>query len=215
MLKKTISINKTARYFQLGEFTDKTTNVIIACHGYGQLANYFLKWFEPFELRNTVIIAPEGLSRFYWNGFSGKVVASWMTKEDREDDINDYINYLDEVISQLNLDPKITISALGFSQGGATITRWVARSKHTFQNLILWAAVFPEDIKIETIGKKVKSSVEILFGDNDQFYSIDQINLIKENLISTGSFLNFHIFNGDHKIYSEPLNNLFKKLNLT
>ena len=37
---------KTAGYFQLGEITDKTKYVWIACHGYAQLANYFIKSFE-------------------------------------------------------------------------------------------------------------------------------------------------------------------------
>ncbi len=215
IIKKQITIPKTARYFQLGEITEQTSHVIIACHGYAQMANYFLKWFEPFNLKNTVIIAPEGLSRFYWNGFSGKVVASWMTKEDREEDIKDYINYLDEAVIQLNLKPSTKISALGFSQGGATAARWVAQSKFEFENLILWAAVFPEDIQIETIGSKVQSSLEILFGDNDQFYDLNQVNLIKETLINSNIKLNFDIFKGEHRIYPEPLNNLFKKLNLS
>lgn len=213
--KKTIPIQKTARYFQLGEITNETTNIIIACHGYAQLANYFLKWFEPFQLKKTVIIAPEGLSRFYWDGFSGNVVASWMTKVDREDDIADYVNYLDSLVSSLALDKKVKITALGFSQGGATVARWVEKSKYTFKNLILWAAVFPEDIEIGSIKSKIASPIQILFGNEDRFYSVNQIESLKEKLHSLESTVQFTIFDGNHKVYSEPLNNLYEKLRIS
>lgn len=210
-----IPITKTARYFQLGEINSKTKDIIIACHGYAQLANYFLKWFEPFELENTVIIAPEGLSRFYWDGFSGNVVASWMTKEDRETDIKDYVNYLDELIQSLNLNKSIRLSALGFSQGGATVCRWINKSTYNFSNLILWATVFPEDIKIESLKASLESPIQILFGDNDQFYNNDQILQIKSKLKNLENTIEFTTFAGAHKIYPKPLNNLYQKLHLS
>ena len=40
------------------------------------------------------IIAPQGLHKFYLEGTSGRVGASWMTKENREDDIKNYLVYL-------------------------------------------------------------------------------------------------------------------------
>lgn len=215
MNQHTISVSKTARYFQLGEITPQTTDIIIACHGYAQLANYFLKWFEPFQLKNTVIIAPEGLSRFYWNGFSGNVVASWMTKVDREDDIKDYVNYLDQVVSSLQIKDNIKLTAFGFSQGGATVCRWVTQSKHKFHNLILWAAVFPEDIAVKSLEKSISTPVQILFGDKDQFYNLEQVENLKNKLKTIEKSIDFTIFDGAHKIYSEPLNNLFQKLELS
>jgi hypothetical protein len=48
-------------------------------------------------LVGRIIIAPEGLSRFYRKGFSGDVVASWMTKDDRLDDMEDYVRYLNDL----------------------------------------------------------------------------------------------------------------------
>jgi predicted esterase len=213
--KHNFSVKKTARYFQLGELNESTEHIVIACHGYAQLANYFLKWFEPFDLKNTVIIAPEGLSRFYWNGFSGNVVASWMTKVDREDDISDYVNYLDDIIKSLALNPKVKLTALGFSQGGATVSRWLLKSDFKFNNLVLWAAVFPEDIEIGSLKSKVINPVQILFGDKDQFYSLDQINALKSKLEALESSIDFTIFEGEHKVYIEPLNNLYQKLSLS
>ena len=214
MKKIEIETTKTARYFQMGEFTAQTENLIIACHGYGQLANYFLKWFETPSLTNTVIIAPEGLHRFYWEGFNGNVVASWMTKEDRETDIKDYVAFLDNIVTSLHLSNKIRLTALGFSQGAATITRWADQTKHSIENLVLWSGVFPDDISLSSICGKVKNPVQIYFGDDDQFYTKEQIDTLKTKLTALQTNLVFNIFNGKHKIYPEPLNNLYEKLKL-
>lgn len=212
MIEKNIEVLKTARYYQLGEITNKTRNVIIACHGYGQLAKYFLKWFEEADLTNTVVIAPEGLHRFYWEGFSGKVVASWMTKEDRQNDIKDYCNYLDQLVDSLQLPTEVSLMGLGFSQGAATISRWAAQTNHSLNHLILWAGVFPEDVSVEDIAHNIHSPVEILFGNEDEFYNEKNLEKLNGILTSRGLSYNFTSFVGKHKIYTEPLDNLLKNL---
>ncbi len=214
MKKNTISIQKTARYFQQGEILNSTEHLVIALHGYAQMANYFLKWFENSDFKNAVIIAPEGLHRFYWDGFSGKVVASWMTKEDREDDIKDYVNYLDTLVENLNLPKKIKITVLGFSQGAATATRWVEKTKFEIENLVLWAGVFPEDIELKTLSSKLKSPMEILFGTEDEFYNEEALKLYKNRLVNLMIPFELTIFEGKHKIYTEPLNLLYEKLKI-
>src|ERR1051325_8249497 len=121
MIKKSIRIEKTARYFILGDAG--ASSVWCVCHGYAQLASYFIKNFEPLNNGDNMIVAPEGLHRFYWQGYSGRVVASWMTKEDRLDDINDYVNFLDEVHNDVMKEfkgKKVKVNVLGFSQGVAT-----------------------------------------------------------------------------------------------
>ncbi len=206
-----IPTTKTARYFQLGQFTKTTKRVIIACHGYAQLAEYFLKWFEGIDLSENVVIAPEGLHRFYWKGFNGRVVASWMTKEDRENDIKDYCHFLDNVIKNLPITDQLEVVALGFSQGAATISRWAEWTQHPIHRLVLWAGVFPDDVDVKKINFKVNTPIDVLFGDEDEFYNPDQLKELEEYL--TEKQLNFRLtgFQGKHKIYPEPLNNLLEK----
>lgn len=215
MKETIISTQKTARYFQLGEFRETTERVIIACHGYAQLAEYFLKWFEGTNLSNTVIIAPEGLHRFYWKGFDGRVVASWMTKEDRENDIKDYCLFLDNVVNSLPINNNTEILALGFSQGAATISRWVEHTSFNIAHLVLWAGVFPDDVDVKKINFKMQTPIHIYFGDEDEFYNSKKINDLQNYL--KGKKLNFRFvaFQGKHKIYPAPLNNLLKKTSST
>ena len=95
-MKHKLKVSKTAIYHSEGNL--KTAKTIwIVLHGYGMLAEFFIKKFNPILNTETCVIAPEGLSKFYSKGFYGRVGATWMTKQNREDEIEDYINYLDQL----------------------------------------------------------------------------------------------------------------------
>src|SRR4051812_21085005 len=102
-----IHVRRTARYYTLGEPGNQTRDVWFVCHGYGQLAADFIKEFEIIADPTRVIVAPEGLSRHYavneagFHSSESKVVASWMTREDREAEIDDYVAYLDAVYAEI------------------------------------------------------------------------------------------------------------------
>ena len=100
-IKQKIETKKTARYFMSRPITNKTKQVWIVLHGYGMNAGIFLQKFEPLFSDQLVFVAPEALNRYYVKGSSGHVGASWMTKEERLDEINDYVNYLDKVTASL------------------------------------------------------------------------------------------------------------------
>ena len=131
--EKHIQVAKTARYFQSGQLSASTKRAWIVLHGYGQLASYFSKHFEDLVDSDTCVIAPEGLSRFYLDGKWDRVGATWMTKEDRLHEIEDYLAYLDALCDQLfgHLENQPEIVLLGFSQGTATAWRWLLKGKYT------------------------------------------------------------------------------------
>src|SRR5690348_13629606 len=132
-LEFSLRVTRMARYFVAGEPTDTTRDVWIALHGYGQLAEQFLGALEPLSRDDRVVVAPEALSRFYLDepakrhGPESPVGASWMTREDRLNEITDYVRYLDDVAAAVKrVATKATITVLGFSQGVATACRWVS-----------------------------------------------------------------------------------------
>lgn len=209
MKKVEFHTQKTARFFQLGEITEQTDYVIIACHGYAQLANYFLKWFQGVENEKIAVIAPEGLNRFYWQGFSGRVAASWMTKEDRESDIADYVYFIDQIAYKF---PNKKIIAIGFSQGAATICRWAHQTVTDIEHIILWGSVFPEGLEIETFIKKFKNPIQLVFGNADEYYSEKQISTVKSAFSNQEENIEFTSYAGGHKILYEPLTKLLQKI---
>lgn len=215
MISKKIKVRKTARYFLLGEPSPAIEHVWFACHGYGQLANYFLNRFEPLNDGKHLVVAPEGLHRFYVKGFSDRVGASWMTKEDRLDDISDYVSFLDDVHSEVmtGLDKDVQVHVLGFSQGAATASRWLCMGKAEANDLILWAGAFPSDIdfgqNMEVLGSL---RMWVVIGDQDEFINESQLNehldLLKKNE------MDFRLirFNGKHEIQQDALIELSNRL---
>lgn len=214
MLKRNIIVPKTARYFVIGQPGENIATVWFVCHGYGQPADLFIKSFSALENKNTLIIAPEGLHRFYWEKFSGRVVASWMTKEDREDDINDYVNYLDKVYEEV-MRPfqgkSVKVIGLGFSQGTSTICRWIANKRSTVNSLILWAGSLPQDMEFS---KEVFGHLKIHYvaGDKDPFIGETQLKQVKEYLAKEQKDFEIIQFDGKHEIDEVTLLALVKRI---
>jgi len=206
MEKHEIEIKTKARFFTLGDLNEETEEVWIVLHGYGQLANRFLKKFESIDNGKRLIVAPEGLSRFYWKGFSGNVVASWMTKEDRLDDIDNYVNYLDTVYKQIIGDKKIKVRLLGFSQGTATACRWAIQGDSKIDQLIMWAGAFPEDVNyFENSDFFNKLDIKFLVGNEDRMFTKEQIKAHRDMIADKGVDFEYLEFEGDHNIYDQPL----------
>ena len=96
-----ITVPRTARYITLGEI-ESAAEVWFVLHGYGMLAASFLRWFEPAARPGRLLVAPEGLSRCYFEEKGARRVgASWMTKEDRDAEIEDHVRYLDLVAARV------------------------------------------------------------------------------------------------------------------
>ncbi|MDG1475666.1 MAG: alpha/beta fold hydrolase [Vicingaceae bacterium] len=202
-----ITVNKTAFYHTLGDV--KTAQTIwIVLHGYGYLAKYFIRKFNPILNENTAVIAPEGLSKFYLNGvgFDGRMGASWMTKDNREAEIEDYINYLDQLykaIIEENETSDVKINVVGFSQGGATASRWIANQQSKIDNLILWASSFAEGIDLKLLAQNNK--LFALFGDNDKYISKEKIDQYEAKLKAENINSEFIRFVGKHDIPADVL----------
>ena len=187
--------SKTYRFFCIPS-ENSSKNLLVALHGYGQLAAFFIKKFNACS-NDYTILAPEGPHRFYKNGYSGRVGASWMTKEAREDDIKDNINWLTEWLKDHLKENKYDkIILLGFSQGGATAARWYYNNPNLFDQLILWASVFPPDISKPKI--KLPNNNLYVVGKNDEFIN-DEMRLNEVKFYQNLGF-DTHVYDGNHDI---------------
>lgn len=208
MIVQKLTVPKTARYFLFAEPNAKVNEVVFVCHGYAQTANEFLEEFASVRNEHRLFVAPEGLHRFYQRGGHDKVVASWMTKEDRLDDIADYIQWLDhcaaDVLQRCSPDVKITV--LGFSQGAATVSRWAAFGMTRIDHLILWCGFFPPDLPAEN---RVKCrSLTVVTASDDKFVDPDteKKNLaIIQSLFTTYKHVRFE---GQHAIHAGTLSDV-------
>ena len=200
-----LSITKTARYFTSGPAISEAKGVLIVLHGYGQLPEFFLRRFQPLADAGWAIVAPEGLHRFYLEGAFGRVGASWMTKEAREDDIADYVRYLDALSVKLDLTERRLV-LLGFSQGVATASRWVAMGNTAFSRLILWSGVFPPDYPWESGTEQMKSMrIDVALGTEDDFFDDSLLKTTASVLEAKAVSFTTHSFQGGHAIDTDLL----------
>jgi len=167
--KNNIIVEKTARYFTIGELNAKTKVIWFVLHGYAQTAESFLESLKELQNEHTFIVAPEGLSRFYWKDFISNPVASWMTKTDREYDIKDNLLYLQKLytdVLNLNSNNDVQINYFGFSQGVATLSRWISEDKTKVNKIVFYAGDVAHDIDISKSENFRNAEIRFIYGDN-------------------------------------------------
>ena len=214
MIKKTLQIEKKARYFLLGNPGNDTSIVWVVLHGYGMLSEFFIQKFKKLENKNTLILAPEALNRFYIDTNYGRVGASWMTKDERQDDIKENIKYLNSLMDQIIKEighNRFKINVLGFSQGGATACRWLFKSGLKFENLIMWAGDIPKDTLTEENRLKWNDmNTHLVMGKKDELINEEMkakfLKLVTEYKLD----YKLTLYDGDHRIYPDVLMELIK-----
>ena len=208
-MKKQISIPKTHKYSQLGEFSEKTNTVWIVLHGYGMLSEFFIKKFECILNEKTVVIAPEGSNRFYLNNNYSRVGASWMTKVDKEKDIEDNISFIETLYTKIVDDighNNFKLKTLGFSQGGATLVRWIMSSSLKVDSLILWGSDIPKDSLITQNKSRWSSmNIKIVIGKKDEYISDENKKKVIDAVNAYGLSYKLIEYDGPHKIIESEL----------
>ncbi len=205
---------KHARYYTYGNDITRAKRIWFVCHGYGQLAAYFIRNFQDLDPDENFVVAPEGLHRFYLDGVTGRVGALWMTKEARLDDIEDYVSLLTMVYKTSGIIHKKDnqqLIAFGFSQGVATISRWIAKRTFQIDNVILWAGSFPPDL-VPDEAKPKFSGLHVLccVGDEDPLKNETQLELTKKHLEGMGVKAHWHTYKGAHNIPKDALNDVIR-----
>ncbi|MFZ5970774.1 MAG: alpha/beta hydrolase [Bacteroidota bacterium] len=211
--ERSLSFTYHARYYRLG--TPATAQKVwFVMHGYGQLAQYFIRKFSVLHEQGIAVVAPEGLSKFYLEdvvarsrGGSQRVGATWMTRENREADIANYLRYLDAVYeTECPATHARQVTVLGFSQGAATASRWVLHHAHTVSKLILWAGILPPDMDFRHASEKLKAmQVVSVVGLRDPFATDEKLKEMTELSKKLGIEPELQYFEGAHELNEDLL----------
>jgi predicted esterase len=202
-----LPVTRSARYFALGE-PARAREVWFVCHGYGQLAARFLEKARALDNGERYIVAPEGLSRFYLSERADerRVGASWMTREDRLTEIDDYVRYLDAVYAEVfgSMErERVTVHVLGFSQGAPTVSRWAALGKSRIDRVVLWGGELPPDLDLghETVARRLRAArLTLVYGNGDQFITPKVVGSITQRLDAHGIPYREIPFAGGHEL---------------
>lgn len=188
-----LAVARSARAFSLGG--ESAVEAWVVLHGYGQLAARFLASLEGLAGPERLVVAPEALSRFYLDAGTGRVGASWMTKEDREREIEEYLAYLGAV--RKSVLPTVPLTILGFSQGVATAARWAAATTPSPVRLICWGGLLPEEIEAAAL-----DGVRLTFvvGEQEEWAPPAAVETQAAALRKAGMAVEVIRFDGGHEI---------------
>lgn len=208
-----LTVERTARYFTIGPAEGGVREVWVALHGYGQLAERFLRPFEALDDGTRLVVAPEALSRFYVHAEpaptgAGHVGASWMTREDRLTDIADNVAYLDALARHLfrQVDRRtVVLRALGFSQGAFAAARWAAQGTTRVDQLILWGGGLPPELDVAAAPSFGTRPVLLVWGEQDQYFDAAKVAADAQRFTDAGVACRTLAFTGGHALNRELL----------
>jgi predicted esterase len=218
-LLRYIKVARTARYCTLGPEEGAVAEVWFVLHGYGQLAATFINSFTSLDNDNRLIVAPEALNRFYLTGVDipaadRPVGATWMTREDRGNEIDDYVAYLDavagDVLSRLQGGSwPSRVVVLGFSQGTATAARWVSAGSIRPTQLVLWGGFLPPELVTKQERSQERPPLRYLVvGSRDKFVNAERLAEEERRLRDAGTTYRLLRYEGGHSIKPQALANL-------
>ena len=174
------------------------TRLLVGFHGFGENARLHLDELERLPgLDSWTLVAVEALHPFYTR--SGRVVACWMTSQDRELAIEENIAYVRSVIDRVvaDLASPVSLSLIGFSQGTAMAYRAAAHCGHPVEALVaLGGDVPPElaDLEALPIGR-----VLIGRGLDEEWYGADKLAVDRALLAARGLEPEVFEYQGGHE----------------
>ncbi|SIS48810.1 alpha/beta hydrolase [Belliella pelovolcani] len=210
-MKQQISYQATAFYHLSKQPNGEESELWVIFHGYGQLAEFFLRKFQDFFSEDRLFIAPEGTNYNYLQGFHGRVGANWMTKYERETAIENnhrYLNaLLDSQLESFTTEPKLKI--LGFSQGAATASRWASQIGYPVDKLILWGGGFAHDLKWDGFEEKFQQTrLYVVLGNQDEFITPESIKKQEELIRVINIEVEKVTYSGGHDLHYPTLKKL-------
>jgi len=143
--------------------------VLVGFHGYGETASVQMDRLSAIPgSASWTLVSVQALHRFY-DRRSGRVIACWMTHEDREDAIADNIAYVAAALESVPRDDAMPVVFAGFSQGVAMAYRAACRGPQRAAGIISVGGDVPPELAQDPA--VVFPAVLLVRGVSDEWYS--------------------------------------------
>jgi predicted esterase len=174
--------------------------LIVAFHGYGQSADTILAELDRVPgISAWTVVSVQALHRFYARGDQA-VIASWMTRQDRDQAIVDNVAYVDRAMDAAlqgqspGSSPPPPIVCVGFSQGAAMAYRAAVLGTRKSAAVIVLGGDVPPDLDL--IGAP---PVLIGVGARDTWYTVEKVRADTARLEAAGVSHEVVTFAGGHE----------------
>ena len=193
----TIEARTHGRYLVRPPRTAGPWPLLVGFHGYAEAASDHMEALQTIPGADQwLLVSVQALHPFYTR--KDRVVASWMTRDDRELAIGDNVDYVGRVLARVRADypasPTLVFS--GFSQGGAMAYR--AAVNYPANGLIVLAADVPPDI-VERRGAVPLPAMLLGRGTRDDWYTEEKLAGDRAALARLDARVEVCVFDGGHE----------------
>ncbi|MGK2855569.1 MAG: alpha/beta hydrolase [Thermoanaerobaculia bacterium] len=193
---RTIATTTHGRYLLERTGSEPVRVLLAGFHGYAQNAQAILEPLRAIAPDGAALVAIQGLHRFYSRS-QQQVVASWMTREDRELMLEDNLEYARRVIAAAREETAAAGARLilvGFSQGAAMA--WRTASAYPAAVVALGGDIPPE-ITLESLARVPAALVG--GGSLDEWYTRAKYDSDLARLAAAGCPAEGCAFDGGHE----------------
>jgi predicted esterase len=171
VIERTIGVGTHGRYLLEPPTVAGPAPLLIGFHGYGESADTQLERMRRIPgADHWLLVSIQGLHRFYQRR-ANEVVASWMTRQDRELAIADNLAYTAAVIDALERDypgsPRLVLA--GFSQGVAMMFRAATTCSRPVDGVMAVGGDVPPEIDAAALAH-VRHAL-VCHGTTDHWYT--------------------------------------------
>jgi predicted esterase len=194
---RTLSVETSTHGRVLVEDGGKRGGLIVAFHGYAQSADDMLaELCRVPGVATWRVASVQALHRFYTRG-DRHVVASWMTRQDRDTAVVDNVAYVHRVL-QLLAGPDDPVVFAGFSQGASMAYRAAMLGRHPAAGIIALAGDVPPELKG---GARARDWPPVLIGvgSEEAWYTADRLDADVAFLREAGADVDVVRFDGGHE----------------
>jgi len=204
VIERSIAAGTHGRYLVVPPAGRAPAPLLVGFHGYAEGAETQLERMRAIPAAaRWMLVAVQGLHRFYQRR-TNEVVASWMTRQDRELAIDDNVAYVeavvDAVVREWTMPSRIVFAA--FSQGVATAFRAAARPTRRLAGVIAVGGDVPPELDATALTRI--PAVLVCRGASDEWYTTAKFDSDIGRLRVAGSAVTPVAFDGGHE-WSDPV----------
>lgn len=170
--------------------------VLMGFHGYMENADIQMDRLASIPgAERWILVSVQALHRFY-RGRSEEVVASWMTRQDRELMIADNIAYVDRVVEE-TAPAGVPLIAAGFSQGVAMAFRCAVRGRRRGQGVVAVGGDVPPELLADDSSSFPPTL--LLRGARDEWYTAAKLEADRNALEARGVPVQAIVYDAGHE----------------
>jgi predicted esterase len=199
LVERSVITSTHGRYLVVPPVSTDPSPILVGFHGYAESADTQLSRLRAMEgSERWLVVSIQGLHRFYQRR-TEEIVASWMTRQDRELAIGDNLAYVSSVLEAISAawPTRPSIVYAGFSQGVAMAFRAAVNSKAQRIAVVAIGGDIPPEI--EPSGLARLSSTLLCRGSSEEWYTAEKLAQDARRLRESGVAVTALELQGGHE----------------